>query len=327
MSTLHIPILVRPIIDSLMEPFKKHPPSSGKHFLVDCTLGGGGHTAAFLEAFALEAKTQPLFINHCVLGIDQDPEAIEKGKIRFQKEIAEGRLELYHSRFGEISNILKDKPILGLMADLGFSSDQMGHAERGLSFQSNGPLDMRLDPTRGQSCRELLAEISETELEKILREWGEERFSRRIAAAVIAKRRSGQVPTTTQELVEVVVRALPANARHGRIHAATRTFQALRIAVNDELSELDRLLNAVILNVMRGGRVALLSFHSLEDRKVKQKFKEKVPDKFQEKFQEKFEDRVQLFRPLTKKPIQADAIEIESNPRARSAKLRIAERV
>ncbi|MEO5970530.1 MAG: 16S rRNA (cytosine(1402)-N(4))-methyltransferase RsmH [Bdellovibrionia bacterium] len=310
MTTIHTPILVRPIVEALVEPFKKYPLSSGRHFLVDCTFGGGGHTAAFMEAFASHAETK----HHCVIGIDQDPLAIEKGKIRFQKELAEGRLELYHSRFGEISDLLKGKPILGLMADLGFSSDQLDNPERGLSFQSQGPLDMRLDPTRGQSCKELLTHISETELEKILLEFGEERFSRRIAAAIVSKRRSGQVPSTTQELVDVVVRALPANARHGRIHAATRTFQALRIAVNEELSELDRLLDHVILNVMVGGRVALLSFHSLEDRKVKQKFKG-----------ESKYDRI--FQPLSKKPIQADEVETDLNPRARSAKLRIAERV
>lgn len=322
MSTVHTPILVEPIVAALIEPFKKLSPSSGKHFLVDCTFGGGGHTAAFLDAFASEAKGNPDFANYSVMGIDQDPLAIEKGKIRFAKEIAAGRLELYQSRFGEISELLKDKPILGLMADLGFSSDQLDNPERGLSFQSKGPLDMRLDPTRGQSCKEFLSEISESDLEEILREFGEERFSRRIAAAIIAKRSSGQVPSTTQELVEVVVRALPANARHGRIHAATRTFQALRIAVNEELSELDRLLDHVILNVMKGGRIAILSFHSLEDRKVKHRFKEKFRDELGRNCKDK-----QAFHALTKKPLQADQLEIESNPRSRSAKLRVAERV
>jgi 16S rRNA (cytosine1402-N4)-methyltransferase len=311
MSTVHTPILVRPIVDALIEPFKKCSPLSGRHSLVDCTFGGGGHTAAFLEAFASHDETK----HHCVIGIDQDPVAIEKGRVRFKKEIAEGHLELYQSRFGEISDLLsglaKNKPVLGLMADLGFSSDQLDDPERGLSFQSQGPLDMRLDPTRGQSCKDFLSEIEETELEEILREFGEERYSRRIAAAIITRRRSGQIPSTTQELVDIVVRALPPHARHGRIHAATRTFQALRIAVNEELAELDRLLDQVILNVQVGGRVAILSFHSLEDRKVKHKFKE---------------DPL-IFESLFKKPIQADQPEIDLNPRARSAKLRIAERV
>ena len=331
MTTVHTPILVRPIVDALIEPFKKIPPSAGRHFLVDCTFGGGGHTAAFLEAFASDSETQ----HHCVIGVDQDSVAIESGRIRFQKEIAEGRLELYQSRFGDISEILKDRPILGLMADLGFSSDQLGNPERGLSFQSHGPLDMRLDPTRGQSCKEFLSNISESELEEILREFGEERFSRRIAASIVAKRRSGQVPSTTQELVDIVIRALPAHARHGRIHAATRTFQALRIAVNEELSELDRLLDHVILTVMTGGRVAILSFHSLEDRKVKHRFKgdgikgegkKEGKKEGKEEYKEEYkEDRI--FEPLTKKPIQADQLETDINPRARSAKLRIAERI
>jgi 16S rRNA (cytosine1402-N4)-methyltransferase len=315
---VHIPILVRPIVEGLVEPFERPEFSAIKHYLVDCTFGRGGHTAAFLEAFASKTSLK----HHCVLAVDQDPAAIEAGRTRFKKEMEEGRLELYQCRFGETSNLLKGKPILGLMADLGFSSDQVDNPERGLSFQSTGPLDMRLDPTRGLSCRELIAKISEAELEKILREYGEERFSRRIAASIIARRREGVVPGTTQQLVDIVIRAIPLDARHGRIHAATRTFQALRIAVNEELAELDRLLDEIILNVKIGGRVAILSFHSLEDRKVKLKFREKLKNELGQNRTD-----TPVFLSLTKKPLQADPEEIQSNPRARSAKLRIAERV
>jgi 16S rRNA (cytosine1402-N4)-methyltransferase len=180
-----------------------------------------------------------------------------------------------------------------------------------LSFQAEGPLDMRLDPSRGMSCREFLAQVSERELEQILLEYGEERFARRIAGAIMQKRREKALPRTTKELSDIVVRAIPSSARHGRIHAATRTFQALRIIVNDELKELDCLLGRVILGVKPGGRVAILSFHSLEDRKVKHAFREKEAP----------------FEPLTKKPIEADEQEVRENPRSRSAKLRIAQRL
>ena len=197
------------------------------------------------------------------------------------------------------------------MADLGFSSDQLEDAGRGLSFSREGPLDMRLDPARGQSAREYLARAGEKELADAIFELGEERFSRKIAAAIVRARQEARLPSTTTELAELVARAVPPAARHGRIHAATRTFQALRILVNGELEELDCLLNRVILGVRPGGRVAILSFHSLEDRKVKLAFK----------------DREGPFKPLTKKPIEADEAEISRNPRSRSAKLRIAERI
>ena len=274
--------------------------------MVDCTLGGGGHSGALLKAFS----AHPELRKHKILSLDQDADAIERAQAGFRQEISEGRLEVLHHRFGEAEDLVRSRPVLGLLADLGFSSDQLEDPERGLSFQTKGPLDMRLDPTRGVSCSELLRQIPEIELEALLRELGEERYSRRIASSIVSRRRSGQVPSTTQELVEIVVKALPAHARHGRIHAATRTFQALRIAVNEELEQLDSLLNRVILGVKPGGNISILSFHSLEDRRVKVRFKS--------------ED---LFSPRTKKPLQASDEEIRSNPRARSAKLRIAKRL
>jgi len=245
-----------------------------------------------------------------VVAFDQDEGAIERGHERFKAEIAEGRLELVHSRFAEADGWLKDRQVAGLMADLGFSSDQIEDADRGLSFLREGPLDMRLDPSRGRSAREYLQTVTEKDLADAIFELGEERFSRRIAAAILTARREGQLPKTTTAFAELVTRAVPPPARHGRIHAATRTFQALRILVNEELEELDRLLNHVILCVRPGGRVAILSFHSLEDRKVKLAFR----------------DRDGAFLPLTKKPQEADDEELRRNPRSRSAKLRIAER-
>jgi 16S rRNA (cytosine1402-N4)-methyltransferase len=306
-ETFHKPILLRPIVESLVEPFRVLPTRSEPHWLVDCTLGGGGHTAAFLE----ELSKAPALSNHRVLSVDQDPSAIARAGERFAKEIQEGRLTLLHSRFSEIEPHLEGKPVLGLMADLGFSSDQLEDPNRGISFKREGPLDMRLDPTRGISCREYLAQVTEKELADVIFQFGEERHSRRIASALVNARREKRLPQSSQELASLVLSALPASARHGRIHGATRTFQALRIQVNQELDELESLMKHVILQLKTGGRVAILSFHSLEDRIVKQVFKNREGE----------------FRPLTKKPIEADEAEVQDNPRSRSAKLRLAERV
>jgi len=311
--TVHVPILVRPIVDTLIEPFRSLPASAPSHWIVDCTLGGGGHTAQFLAALAA-LEPEEKCPRHKVLAVDQDPSAIDRARVRFAREIAEGRLELLQSRFSGIS--LSDRPVLGLMADLGFSSDQIESADRGLSFQLEGPLDMRLDPTSGMSARDYLAQVTEAELQEVLQEYGEERFSRRIAQAILRERGTNGVPQTTKALADVISRAVPSEARYGRLHPATRTFQALRIEVNGELNELDTLLSHVILGVQPGGRVAILSFHSLEDRKVKNAFRAVSR-----------EDRARArFIALTKKPIEADDLEISTNPRSRSAKLRIGER-
>jgi 16S rRNA (cytosine1402-N4)-methyltransferase len=305
--TIHVPILLQPIVEALIEPFKALSEDALPHAVVDCTLGGGGHTSAFLEALSADPKLS----RHKVVSIDQDLQAIARAQERFRQQIDAGKLILIHSRFGEAKEELENLgvPVLGMMADLGFSSDQLEDPERGLSFQWDGPLDMRLDPTRGVSAWEFLQKVTQAELEKILTELGEERFSRKVAAAIIQARRERQLPDTTRALADLVTRAVPPPARHGRIHAATRTFQALRIHVNEELKELDQLLSHVILSLQPGGRVAILSFHSLEDRKVKLAFKEGS------------------FRALTKKPVEAGEDEIRQNPRSRSAKLRIAERL
>ncbi len=312
MATKHVPILLQPIVGALCEPFLNLPENSPPHWIVDCTLGGGGHTNGFLEALASNPKLK----HHKVLALDQDPSAVAKAKERFAKELAEGRIHIEHARMSEAAAVIDStcgpngSHTLGLMADLGFSSDQLGDKDRGLSFQVDGPLDMRMDPSRHPSAAELLADIGEKELEKILTEYGEERFANRIAKVICERRlREGPAQTTAQ-LEEWIYRALPLFARkpQGRIHPATRTFQALRIAVNKEMDELDSLLENVILRVKPGGHVAILSFHSLEDRKVKHCFKENP-----------------RFQQLTKKPIIADDAEIEINPRSRSAKLRIAQ--
>lgn len=301
----HIPILVEPIVQYLVEPFLSLPAHSPPHWVVDCTFGGGGHTGHLLSFF----EAHPQCKNHKILGLDQDIKAIERGEKRFAQAIHSGRLELKHLNFREAQEVVQSRPVLGLLADLGFSSDQLEDSDRGLSFMREGPLDMRLNQMRGVSCQQFLREVSEKDLEFVLREYGEERFAHRIAAHLVQQRRKGLVPQTTKQLTELVIQALPAPARHGRIHAATRTFQALRIAVNEELEALDDLLEQVIPAVVVGGRVAIMSFHSLEDRRVKQKFK-----------------LDQRFKALTKKPIEPSDQEVRGNSRARSAKLRVAQR-
>jgi 16S rRNA (cytosine1402-N4)-methyltransferase len=297
MATRHVPILLKPITEALLEPV----PLASEGWLLDCTLGGGGHSSSLLAGLAGTSVK--------LLAIDRDAGAVERARERFSSELAEGRLEVKHAAISELEPILEGRKLLGVMADLGFSSDQIDDPARGLSFQGDGPLDMRLDPSRGWTAREYLAQSNEREIETCLREFGEERFSKRIASAIFLARRQGKLPSTTRELAELVSRAVPPPARHGRIHPATRTFQALRIQVNEELAELEYLLTRVILKTQPGGRVAILSFHSLEDRLVKNAFKDSA------------------FKPLTKKPLEADEEEVQANPRARSAKLRIAERV
>lgn len=304
--TVHQPVLLRQVMELLLPPFRE---AEGDAWLVDCTLGGGGHASAMLEAFAREGLER-----HKVLAIDRDPGAVERARARFAPEIRAGRLTVAHRAFSTAAEEIGSRRVLGILADIGFSSDQVDDRERGFSFLGEGPLDMRLDPSRGQTCRELLASVTERELERILVEFGEERFARRIASGIVRARSEGALPATTSDLSRVVARSVPAAARHGRIHVATRTFQALRIAVNDELGELDALLERVILSLSPGGRMAVISFHSLEDRKVKLAMKAFSTGE------------TPSYRVLTKKPVVADDAENAANSRARSAKLRVIER-
>ena len=297
--TRHVPILVEPIVSAFVDaPLAT---SQEPHWWIDCTLGGGGHTAALLER---------LPAHHRVLGVDRDPSVHTRARIRFATELQSGRLTLTDRPWIELKDFIVKNPTLGLLADLGFSSDQIDTPERGLSFRNDGPLDMRMNPGSGPNCIDLLQRSSEEELEKILSEWGEERFSRRIAQAIVRSRRENRLPQTTHALAELIRLAVPPPARHGRIHAATRSFQALRIAVNEEMQHLDDLLHRVLPLFTTGSRVAFLTFHSLEDRAVKWALR----------------DRESGWKALSKKPIEPSEEEVRRNSRARSAKLRIAEK-
>src|SRR5579884_3395184 len=272
--------------------------------LVDATVGAGGHTRLLAERVGPAGR---------VLGLDQDPAMLDLARPRL-----EGLpVTLVHANFGRLRAVLDDLGVArvdGVLADLGFSSDQVGAAKRGFSFQDDGPLDMRMDPTQGETAGDLLRRLNERDLADLIYQYGEERFSRRIARRIVEVRRRAPLETT-EDLAELVRRCVPrpprsANRRRPPIDPATRVFQALRIAVNDELGELESLLKVLPACVRPGGRVVVISFHSLEDRLVKTAFRDRA-----------------LWESLTRKPVQAGEEEVRDNPRSRSAKLRAALRV
>lgn len=278
---MHRTVLLRETCDLLA------PQVFDDAFVVDCTYGGGGHSRELLSRFP----------NLKIIALDQDPSVIAAG--------APDRVTLRHGRFGEIEKLVPERPVVGILADLGFSSLQMADSERGFSFLQAGPLDMRLDPSRGEPLSERLQQISQDELATILKDYGQERFARGMARSISAALQHKRIATTS-DLVQAALPGVPRGARHGRIHFATRLFQALRIWVNDELGELDRLLSAAPRVLSPGGRLAIISFHSLEDGRVKKAFKQEP------------------WKMLTKKPVEASDDELKENPRARSAKLRCA---
>jgi 16S rRNA (cytosine1402-N4)-methyltransferase len=280
----HIPVLLAETLEALaIVP---------DGIYVDATFGAGGHARAVLARLAPQGR---------LIAFDADPEA----RARVWDD---PRLTLVPENFRTLAEALDTLAIPlvdGVYYDLGVSSMQFDDAERGFSFRADAPLDMRLDPTRGASAAELIADADETELADIIYKYGEERASRRIARALVARK-----PTTTLELAAIVAGVVHVRGKRERTHPATRTFQALRIAVNDELGALETSLEAAMTRTREGGRIAVIAFHSLEDRIVKTRFRDDA--------------RV---RPVVRKPIVAGADELVSNPRSRSAKLRAAERV
>lgn len=282
----------------------------------DGTLGGAGHARRILELSAPDGR---------LIGIDRDPAALAAS--RAQLAAFGDRVTLVHDSFGNVATVLRELAVSavdGFLLDLGVSSHQLDVAERGFSFTHDGPLDMRMDPTRGENALDLIRRLSKDELADILRALGEERFSGRIAAAIKERARAGEL-TTTGELAALVAAAIPAKAqRHLRIHPATRTFQALRIAVNHELDELRAFLDAFPALLLPRGRCVVIAFHSLEDRLVKQRFRDlawtsSLPPAMARQAGEPVEPVCTI---LTKKPVVAGDDETARNPRARSAKLR-----
>jgi 16S rRNA (cytosine1402-N4)-methyltransferase len=274
--------------------------------IVDGTLGGAGHAKLF---------RQHLGPNGRLIGLDRDPLAIERSRVALADPSSEQpngpRIDLVCSSYRDLPSVLEElgiEHVDRIFVDLGLSSDQLADDDRGFSFRTGGPLDLRFDPTSGISAADLLAKIGEQQLANIIYEFGEERFSRRIAKAIVERRRTDPVKTAEQ-LRDLIHRVVPGRV-HGRVDSATRTFQALRIAVNEELEHLQNALQELPSLLAPGGRFLAISFHSLEDRLVKNAFR----------------DHPFLER-LTKKPIIPSEREAHENPRARSAKLRVAERV
>jgi 16S rRNA (cytosine1402-N4)-methyltransferase len=305
MSVLHTPVLLSDVLTALA------PQPGGRY--IDGTLGAGGHAAAILGASAPDGQ---------LLGLDADPAALKVA----QQTLAPyaGRAHLVHANFGQVAQVAHDhnfSPVDGILLDLGLSSMQLEAGERGFSFQSEGPLDMRYDPGSPTTAANLVNRLPADELADLIYAFGEERRSRAIARAIVAARPLH----TTRELADVIARAV-GGRRQARIHPATRTFQALRIAVNDELEVLRGTLPQALTLLSPSGRIAVISFHSLEDRIVKNFFVQESKDCICPPEQPVCTcGHKASLRIITRKPISANPAEIEANPRARSAKLRVAE--
>jgi len=293
---MHISVLQKEVIEYL-------DPKPDENF-IDATLGNAGHTLAILEKNGPEGK---------VLGIDQDPEQIENCKLKI-KNFGK-RVVLACDNFANLKEIVRRErfgSIQGIIFDLGMSSSHLTESGRGFSFLKNEPLDMRYDGNSKLTAEKILNYESCQEVERILREYGEENFSKKIAEKIIEARNFKPIKTTFQ-LVEIIKRTVPRWYEKGRIHPATRVFQALRIAVNDELDNLRRALPQAIEILRLGGKLVIVSFHSLEDRIVKNYFQEKAKEN--------------ILKILTKKPVAPTKEEIKINPRSRSGRLRAAAKI
>jgi 16S rRNA (cytosine1402-N4)-methyltransferase len=285
-------------------------------YYVDATFGRGGHAARILETLGREGR---------LLALDRDPQAIEAGRARFADEV---RLTLLHASFADLGTLVPahahGRPCRGVLFDLGVSSPQLDDPQRGFSFRADGPLDMRMDPSRGAPVSDWLAHAGLDEIREVIATLGEERFARRVADAIGAERRE-QPLTRTSQLAALVARAV--RTREPGKNPATRTFQALRMFVNDELGQLERGLAAAFAALAPGGRLVAISFHSLEDRLVKQ---------FMQRHSQVDPALAQLpivpeqARPrlkLVSRKLRPDAAELSRNPRSRSALLRVAEKL
>ncbi|MHC4599439.1 MAG: 16S rRNA (cytosine(1402)-N(4))-methyltransferase RsmH [Planctomycetota bacterium] len=283
---LHVPVMMEEVLRLLS-------PRPGDR-IVDATVGAAGHAAAILRAVGSEGR---------LMGVDLDPRALEEAR----PVLAETGFpfDLVHGNFADLPSLLSERtPLDGVLLDLGVNSAQLEDPERGFSFLRDGPLDMRMDPGGPVTAESLVNELPEEALTRILSAFGEERYARRIARRICAARRGNPLKRTAS-LADIVSGAVP---RRGRFHPATRTFQAIRIAVNGEMENLDAALKALPEVLRSGGRAVVISFHSLEDRAVKRAFREG--------------SREGAYELLTRKPLTPTREEIEANPRARSAKLR-----
>ena len=291
---IHIPVLLHEVVDYCVPP-----PQS---IFVDGTLGFGGHTEALLKVMSPDST---------VIGLDRDPYALAQAKERLKP--FEPRVQFVQNNFRHIDTVLSElniPAVHGILLDIGISSYQVDNPERGFSFLKDGPLDMRMNPEDLTSAYDLINALSEKELVQIFKEYGEERYARKIAQRIVRERHRQPLETTTQ-LAKLVQSAVPSRG-YQKIHPATRIFQALRIAVNAELESLEAVLEKCVHVLHPKGRIAIISFHSLEDRIVKHTFRQL--------------EKTHLLTVLTKKPVRPSDEEIQNNPRARSARLRVAQR-
>lgn len=300
----HAPVLCKAVVDGLI--WNRHG------VYVDGTLGGGGHTAAMLDALAPDGQ---------VIGIDQDPDAIDATSRRLEGDLASGRLRILRGNFGNAQALLSSagiQSVHGLLLDLGISSHQIDTAERGFSYSAEGELDMRMDTESTLSASDLINTWSEADLRDVMRSFGEEPRAKNLAQKIVRARPL----ESTRELADVIRSAVP---QRESVKTLSRVFQAIRIAVNRELEVLERVLLDAVEVIEPPGRIAVISYHSLEDRRVKRflrygNFRGEPKRDF-------YGNLVAPWRELTRHPLQPDEAEIEENPRARSARLRIAERI
>ncbi|MCH8060501.1 MAG: 16S rRNA (cytosine(1402)-N(4))-methyltransferase RsmH [Proteobacteria bacterium] len=307
-SNVHVPVLLGPVLEGL--------DIKADGLYVDGTFGRGGHSAAILNALDAGGR---------LIAIDRDPQAVASASTMLTDD---PRFEVVGGEFAKLATIIGERgqngKVDGLLLDLGVSSPQLDEAERGFSFLRNGPLDMRMDPDSGIAAAEWLQTVEEKDLRSIIRKFGEERHAARIARAVVTKREHAAIETTGQ-LAEIVSSAVPAHTR--KRHPATKTFQAIRLFINNELGQLEAALAQSIDVLQLGGRLCVISFHSLEDRIVKRFMRDASREAEQYRGMPEVPEEFRPKLALVGKVISATAEEIQANVRARSARLRIAERI
>jgi len=301
-GSMHIPVLTEEVIINLLHD------KDGRY--LDVTSGFGGHSTAILEQ-----------LNHgSLIATDQDPDAIKYLKNKFESE---KRITIHQSRFSDLAQLLHSENFDGILADIGVSSYQLDNSERGFSFMKDGPLDMRMNQNIGEDASSWLSNASEKEISNVIWKYGEERKANRIAKAIVEARKNIEI-RSTKELAEIILEEVPRRFNDKK-HPATKTFQAIRIFINNELEELDLLLNFILKHLKTGGRACIISFHSLEDRMVKRFFRDHSrQDPKLSKLPNLVDDSV--FKLVTK-AIKPSDKEININPRSRSAILRVIERV
>lgn len=311
MEFQHVSVMLNEAVEMLID--KKYG------IYVDGTLGGAGHSEEILKRTSEFGK---------LIGIDRDLDAIDNAKVKLEKY--GDRVLLINDKFSNLKNILEDNGIDkvdGVLLDLGVSSYQLDEVSRGFSYMHDAPLDMRMDSNSKITAADIVNNYSEEELKDIIKDYGEERWASRIASFIVKEREKNPI-ISTYELVDIIKAAIPAKARRDGPHPAKRTFQAIRIAVNRELEEIEKVIPDIVDVLNEGGRISIITFHSLEDRIVKKAFKElSNPCSCPPDFPICVCNKKPKIKILTNKPILPKKEEIENNPRARSAKLRVAEKL